>query len=252
MRRENEIEILDRDDTPDDLIRRGYEDLAKIHRWLGDTANVIHAIRSDPLPVRRVLEIGCATGLVLQQIGRELGVEVMGVDINPHPTIAAPVPIVRADAVRASLPAADVAFCMHVGHHLSEDELLDLISNVGRHCRRFIILDLVRHPLPLSLFRLFVAPFVSAINAEDGQRSIRKAYTADELWSITNFALAGTGSTFKVKLAPLYIRQVVDICYSRESRQSPVLRESLAAGKHLPWANPAAQNLLENSEVKRM
>jgi hypothetical protein len=37
--------------------------------------------------------------------------------------------------------------------------LLDLIRNVGRSCRRFILLDLVvRHPLPLALFRL--VPFV--------------------------------------------------------------------------------------------
>jgi len=152
-------------------VRRAYRNIAAIHRWLGDERFLIGAIRRDPLPVRRILDVGCGTGVVLQRVGRKLGVDVLGADIQPHPSVAASVPIVRADACRDRLPDADVTYCMHLGHHLSADDLILMIRNVGRSCRRFIVLDLVRHPVPLALFRMFVAPLICHISAEDGRRS---------------------------------------------------------------------------------
>ena len=216
MIRTNQAEILDHHDVPDELVERAYRDLARIHYWTGDTNFIVRAIRRNPLPVRRVLDVGCATGLVLQEVGHRLGVDVVGVDIHPHPRIAAPVPILRADARRDPLPLADVAFSMHLGHHLRERDLVDLIRNVGRFCRRFILLDLVRHPVPLAFFRLFVAPLICAIDAEDGQRSIRRSFTPGELRELTSSALAGTGGTFELSVAPFHARQVMDICYAND------------------------------------
>jgi SAM-dependent methyltransferase len=213
MIRTRETEILDREDVPVELVDRAYRDIAKIHSWLGDTRLMIREIRRDPLPVRRILDVGCATGLVLHEVGRTLGVEAIGADIRPRPAIAAPVSIFQADASCDPLPFADVAFCMHLGHHLREAELVRLIRNVGRFCRRFILLDLVRHPLPLALFRMFIAPVVCAIDAEDGQRSIRRSYTPGELRELTAPALAGTDATFRLKVSPFHFRQVMDISY---------------------------------------
>ena len=214
MIRENQREILDQNGVPEVLVERAYKDLARIHHWLGDTRFIVNAIRRDPLPVNRVLDVGCATGLVLEEVGRRLGVKVIGAEINPHPSIAAPVPIIRADALHDPLPSAEVAFSMHLGHHLSERDLVGLIRNVGRFCRRFILLDLVRHPLPLALFRLFIAPFVCRIDAEDGQRSIRRSYTPVELRKIVTSALAGTAGKFRLSVTPFYARQVIDISYA--------------------------------------
>ena len=214
MIRENETEILENNSVPEDLVERAYGDLARIHHWLGDTRFIVQAIRRDPLPVHRVLDIGCATGLVLEEVGRRIGVNVVGIDLNPHPSISAPVQILQADALCDALPYADVAFSMHLGHHLGEADLVALIRNVGRFCRRFILLDLVRHPLPLALFRFFVAPFICPIDAEDGQRSIRRAYTPFELQRLTAYALAGTAGSFRFSVAPLYARQVIDISYA--------------------------------------
>ena len=221
MVRNNERELLDQDDVPEELVERAYRDLARIHRWLGDTRFVVNAIRRDPLPVHRILDVGCATGLVLEEIGRRLGVDVVGTEIHPHPSIAAAVAIVKANAVHDALPSAEVAFSMCLGHHLSEGDLVGLIRNVGRFCRRFILVDLVRHPLPLALFRLFIAPFVSQISAEDGQRSIRRSYTPVELRRIASSALAGTGGAFSHSVAPFYARQVIDISYANVAAGDP-------------------------------
>jgi SAM-dependent methyltransferase len=213
VHRDNATEILDADNVPEALARRAFRDLARIHWWLGDTHCVIRAIRGDPMPVRRILDVGCGMGSVLENVRRKLGVEAVGVDLKPRHSIYTDIPILQADAIRDSLPSADVAFSMHVGHHLSEDDLVNLIRNVGRFCRRFILLDLVRHPLPLSLFRFFVAPFVCRIVAHDGQQSIRRSYTPAELRRITAIALAGSGSSFRQSVSPVYARQVIDIVY---------------------------------------
>src|SRR3954447_3372653 len=108
MRRSNQTEILDGADVSSELILRAYRDLAAIHRWLGDERFVIDAIRRDPLPVRRIVDVGCATGLVLHRVGRKLAVDVAGVDIRTHPDTNLAVPILRADACFDPLPAADV------------------------------------------------------------------------------------------------------------------------------------------------
>ena len=213
MQRQNEAEILDGDDVPFGQATRAYRQLARIHRLIGDTAFVVRAIRRDALPVCRILDIGCAAGLVAEDVQCKLRVEVIGIDLNPRKPPEVRVPIVRADAVHDPLPCADVAFSMHLGHHLTESDLINLIGNVGRYCRRFILLDVVRHPLPLGLFRLFVEPFASEIVTEDGKTSFRRSYTAGELNQITASALAGSKATFRQSVGPFYLRQVVDISY---------------------------------------
>ena len=213
MRQSTESEILDAANVPEHLVDRAYRDLTRIHGFLGNTHAIVAAIRRDPLPVRRVLDIGCARGGVLRQIQRRLAIDVVGVDRSPSATAATPFPILRADAIHDGLPAADVAFSMLVAHHLAPGEVAALIRNVGRSCRRFILLDLVRHRLPLALFRLFVAPLVSPIAGTDGCASIRRAYTPVELSQIAREALDGTGARIRHSVAPFYVRQILDINY---------------------------------------
>jgi SAM-dependent methyltransferase len=200
-----EAELLDAGTIPEDVAARAYRDLTRLHRCLGDTAAIARAIRNDPLPVRRILDIGCGHGGVLADLQRRLGVEGIGVDLRPP--AGAAVHVVRADVVHDLLPPADIAYSLCLAHHLSDDEVVAMIRNVGRSCRRFLLLDLVRHRLPLALFRLFVAPFFSPIAVADGITSIRRAYTSEELARIARRA----GVRFQHSVSSIYANQTLDI-----------------------------------------
>jgi len=205
-------EILDDPAVPEHVRERCYRDLARTQRWLGNVRAVINLISHDPRPAKKVLDIGCANGDLLREIRRQLGVEVVGVDLRP-PQYQADIPILCCDAVRDTLPKADVAVSLMLAHHLSVDEIGQLIRNAARCCGRFIVLDLVRHSVPLMLFRTFVAPFVNPINVKDGIRSVERAFTPGELTRIVADNLAGTRATYSHSVAPFAVRQIVDIRY---------------------------------------
>jgi SAM-dependent methyltransferase len=210
--RSHELEILDGAGVAEEVRERCYRELATTHRWLGNHAAVIKLLRRDASTVKSVLDIGCGHGAFLCELRRKCEVEAIGVDLNP-PQRSLPVRILRGDAVCDRLPAADVAVSIAVVHHLPAGEVARLIENVGRSCRRFIILDFVRHRCPLLLFRTFVAPFVNSINARDGIRSLERAFTPAELNRIVTESLAHTGARFRHTVSPLYTRQIVDISY---------------------------------------
>jgi SAM-dependent methyltransferase len=201
-------EILDSLLVPEEAVRRAHIDLNRTHRWLGHNRAIIRALRGHRHPLRRVLDVGCGHGGLLEEIQLRLGVEVVGVDLRPPRE--APVPVVHGDAVWDPLPPCDAAVAVCLVHHLSREELVELIRNVGRSAGRFIVLDLVRHPLPLGLFRVFVAPFVYRINALDGIQSIRRSYTPAELNAIAHEAVGGRAAVVH-RVAPLYAYQLVDI-----------------------------------------
>jgi SAM-dependent methyltransferase len=215
MHRSFDPEILDADGIPEEVAEQAHQHLLRTHKLLGNIRTLVDQVRRDPLPIRRVLDIGCGHGGILLQVQRQLGVEAVGVDLKPPARLSRPFPIFRADAARDPLPEADVAICVCLAHHLPEGELIDMIRNVGRSCRRFVILDLVRNRVPLTLFKTFAPLFVSPLNVSDGCQSIRRAYTPAELRAAINRALSGTSGRFHHSVAPLAIRQIVDISYQQ-------------------------------------
>lgn len=213
MRRSLAPEIMDDPQVPYETWERFHRHLGSLHRFLGNQRAILDALRRNPFPIKRVLDIGCGSGELLHAIQRDLRVDVQGVDLRPPERQIFDIPIVAADAARDRLPDADVAICVTVFHHLSEDEITALVRNAGRSVRRLIVLDLVRHWLPLALFTVLVAPFIMRIVAVDGCRSIRRAYTPEELRAIIEAALAGTGTRFAHSVTPFRSRQMIDIMW---------------------------------------
>lgn len=214
--RENELmdrvqvtELLEDPSLPEEVVATAYRDLARTQRFLRNTTAIFRRLKKDPGPIRRVLDIGCGQGALLEQIRQKLGVEVIGFDLRPAPS--PPVPIVTGDAAVDPLPAADVAISVCLLHHLSETEVIGLIRNASKSCRRLILLDLVRHWIPLALFRVFLAPFLHRINAADGVTSIKRAYTPRELRRMADEAIKGTDARIGHSVAPFYTRQIIDI-----------------------------------------
>jgi len=210
MKRQDLPELLEDPELPDALVAEVYHDLARVNRWLGNTAKIVALLRREHAPVRSVLDIGCGHGALLEVIQRELGVQVVGFDLRRAPA-SVPVRILTGDAISDPLPSADVALAVCMVHHLDERQIIALVRNVARSCKRLIVLDLVRHRLPLVLFRIFATPLLHRINVADGLTSIRRAYTPDELARIVAEAVRGTSARVEHSVAPGYTRQVLDI-----------------------------------------
>jgi len=213
-RRSYQFELLDTEVVSERTLARAYRELAWINRALGYTRSVIKILRQDVVAGSRlrVLDVGCGQGALLVAIRDALGAQVMGVDLRPVPGHT-PVPILVLDAVRERLPEADAVVCVLMAHHLTDDELVAMIRNVERSSRRLIVLDLVRHPVPLWLFRVFVAPLLCRINAADGQTSIRRAYTRSEMDGLVSRAVPSAKEKVTVRhsVAWFWTHQVVDI-----------------------------------------
>lgn len=211
MNRQDVVELLEDPSLPADVVAKAYHDLARTQRWLGNTATILKRLRAIP-NVQSVIDLGCGQGALLAEIQREMGVTVTGIDLRPGPECAR-VPIVTGDVVVDPLPQADVALSVFMAHHLSEAQIIQMIHNVSRSCRRFIILDLVRHRLPLVFFSSFSRLFLSPINVADGATSIRRAYTPKEFRAIAEKAVKGSKARVVHTVAPFYARQIVDISW---------------------------------------
>ncbi len=209
MQRSFDSEFLDGHDVPPAVADRAHRALVLTHTLLGNRAAIVRALRRHPTPLRRLLDVGCGHGGLASYLAARLSLDAVGVDLKPP--AAAPIPIVQADATKDALPQADVAISVCLAHHLTADQLVDLVRNVGRSCSRFIILDLVRSRVPLTLFRLAAPLVLPPINVSDGALSIRRAFTPEELRATVGRAL--NGATFHHTVAPFGIRQVIDITY---------------------------------------
>jgi SAM-dependent methyltransferase len=213
MQRSFGEEILDGEGLLPAVMERAHRGLSRTHSLLGNHSAILRALRCDGQATRRVLDIGCGHGGLLKKVRRQMGVEVLGVDLRPPEDGSSEIPILKLDAVREALPRADVAVSVCLAHHLREEEFIEMIRNVGRACRRFVILDLVRHRVPLVLFSAAAPLCLPRVNVLDGRQSIRRSYTPEEFRGLIAQALTGTGGSFRHTVAPFWIRQMADVHY---------------------------------------
>jgi len=189
-----------------------YLELAKLNRWLGNTRLILNRLQQQP--PRTVIDIGCGEGALLADVRDTFRSWVFGVDLCAPKRNLYGVQVIAADATSTLLPICDAALCVLTAHHLTEEEVVLLVRNVGRSAKRFLIVDLVRHPLPLVLYSTFLWPFVSRVVMLDGQQSIRRAYTPDELRALVVRGLSGSSAIFEQWVSPIYAKQMIDIRFS--------------------------------------
>jgi len=212
MNRADVPELLEDPTLPADVVAAAYRNLASTQRFLGNTRAIFRQLRKHRDPIHLIVDIGCGQGALLEEIQKRLGVDVIGFDLRPAPA-SGTIPILTGNAAVDPLPSADVAISVCLVHHLSEADVVSLIRNVSRSCRRLILLDLVRHWIPLALFRVFMSPFLHRINAADGITSIKRAYTPGELRNMVEEAVSGSTARIVHTVAPFYIRQVIDVSF---------------------------------------
>jgi SAM-dependent methyltransferase len=148
MDRLDVVELLENPSLADEVVADAYCDLARTHRWLGNTAAILNRLRDGS--VRSVLDLGCGQGALLQEIRRRRGVKVIGLDLRPAPA-SLPVPILTGNAVADPLPRADVAIAVCLVHHLSEVDIVRLIRNVSSGCGAALVTAMVVPDLPKSV-----------------------------------------------------------------------------------------------------
>jgi cyclopropane fatty-acyl-phospholipid synthase-like methyltransferase len=83
MQRSLAPEIMDDPRVPREMWEHFHEELASLHRFLGNQRAILAALRRNPRPIRRVLDIGCGNGGLLDEIRRAFNVEVLGIELRP-------------------------------------------------------------------------------------------------------------------------------------------------------------------------
>lgn len=211
-------EWLDDDLGTPGEIRKSFDDLWRINRWLGGVSGCLHLLdryfaRSGSRHAR-ILDVGAGDSRLAAHLQSELArrnrsAQIVALDrrlshlLNGYHSRAI-LPRVAADVYH--LPFAeqsfDVVICNLFLHHFSEDKAVDLLRRFAVVASEAVLVnDLERNLLPY-LFIHLPWPFArSRITRHDGAASVRQAYTKNELATL---AVCAGFSDFEVRRLPVY------------------------------------------------
>lgn len=169
------------------VARRVWREILELGRGSGDTGS------NRPL---RLLDVACGGGDVLVEVARRarstgLRLEARGCDVSPNALEHArreseragvAVEFVAWDVLTEGLPGGYDLVCSSLfHHHLSLDNAVDLLRNMGRAGRSVLVQDLLRtklgYVLAWSGLRLLSRSDVARV---DGPRSVQSAFTLPE------------------------------------------------------------------------
>lgn len=203
MRRITSPEWLDDDLGTPEEIRRSFDDLWRINRWLGGVSGCLRLIdryiaRTGSHHVR-ILDVGAGDARLAAQLQgelskRSLSAEFVALDRRlGHLNIRNHSGLSRVVGDALELPfrreSFDVVMCNLFFHHFSGERALEMLRQLAAVAAEAVLMnDLERHPLPY-LFIRYALPFArSRVTRHDGAASVRQAYTREELGALVRQA----------------------------------------------------------------
>jgi hypothetical protein len=209
----NREELLDLHRGTLPQVRRSLHDIRRINTYLGGASVVCNAtmemLQKHHLQSATVLDIGTGSADIpvrLLQLGqsRNIALQVLALDnnarhlqvaredLNQQQLMSVTVHLLQADAFCLPLRdnAVDIVVSSLFLHHFRGPQVVQLLREFHRVSRvGWVMNDLVRHYVPLIFFRLTKPIFArSYITRHDGEASLRRGYTADEMQRIVREA----------------------------------------------------------------
>lgn len=213
------LERLDTGDYTAEEYERFLREIAFINRSIGDEKalreTLLREVEAENLSDFSVLDVGAGSGELLRVIAetarqsnrktRLCGLELNGRSaraIRENSLDFAEISAVRADAF--ALPFADNAFdyamCSLFTHHLTDENVVRVLSEMSRVARRKIfVIDLERSAAAYVLYKIFCRlNRLSPLVREDGSLSVRRSFKAEELATLGRAANLKNVSVKKV------------------------------------------------------
>ena len=144
----------------------------------------------------KLVDVGCGYGDLLRKIERWAGecsvrVELVGVDVNANAVRAAREATPAASRIQwvvgdaracAETQGADIVTMTTVMHHLSEEEIVQMLQWMERETRLgWMVNDLHRMPMPYRLFNVAArGPWWHRFIRPDGLASIRRSFVEED------------------------------------------------------------------------
>lgn len=209
-RRATEREIIDDLELQDDQLERALEELRWVNTMLGGYSAMVSGVRKllprTTGPGYRLLDLGTGSADIPEHLvrwGARTGrfIQVLGLDANPatiasarasldqrleHP-LRSRVYVEVGDALRTGFQDGtfDVVTASLFAHHMTDEELIQLLREMGRLARRGIVInDLHRHPVAYYGFKVLSSVAgASPMVRNDGPLSVLRAFRRKELLS---------------------------------------------------------------------
>lgn len=189
--RSTELERLDLENPPREMLARVAGYLAFVNRRLGGTRAVASHLGRVAGPAS-VLDVGCGAGDMALDLARRFPqLRMTGFDLSETMlSFGAGLSRVQGDVHRLPFRdrSVDYVISSHFFHHLSDEGIVRTLREFDRIARRGIVVnDLLRRRRAvfwIRLFTLWANPYVKA----DGPLSVKRGFTVPEIEALTRRA----------------------------------------------------------------
>ncbi len=210
-------ELLDDPAADPAVVAQSLHHIARANRWFGGTLALTHGLRrllADVTAGTRLtlLDLGTGDGDLPRTAARwaarrgivlvPLGLERSPVAVRLAVRNGVPSALADAGAIPFADGSVDLVLMNLFVHHFAPDSIVQLLREAARVARHGLLLsDLQRSGTARALFAVGSRLLgFDAVTREDGDTSIRRGFTRDEL--AAHFARAGLGAT--VEQRPLW------------------------------------------------